>query len=45
MNEPVYLNLSVLEMSKTVMYEFWYDQINRNYRNYITWIQTALYST
>ena len=25
MNEPVYLNLSVLEMSKTVMYEFWYD--------------------
>ena len=22
MNEPVYLNLSVLEMSKTVMYEF-----------------------
>ena len=45
MNEPVYLNLSVLEMSKTVMYEFWYGYINRNYRNYITWIQTALQST
>ena len=27
MNKPVYLGLSVLEISKTLMYEFWYDYI------------------
>ena len=25
MNKPVYLGLSILELSKIVMYEFWYD--------------------
>ena len=25
MNKPVYLRLSTLEISKTLMYEFWYD--------------------
>ena len=25
MNKPVYLGLSTLEISKTLMYEFWYD--------------------
>ena len=25
MNKPIYLGLSVLEISKTLMYEFWYD--------------------
>ena len=25
MNKPVYLGLLILELSKTVMYEFWYD--------------------
>ena len=25
MNKPVYLGLSILEVSKTLMYEFWYD--------------------
>ena len=25
MNKPVYLGLSILEFSKTLMYEFWYD--------------------
>ena len=24
-NKPVYLGLSILDISKTVMYEFWYD--------------------
>ena len=27
MNKPVYLGLSVLEISKTLSYEFWYDYI------------------
>ena len=25
MNKPVYLGLSALDLSKTVLYEFWYD--------------------
>ena len=25
MNKPVYLGLSILEISKTLMHEFWYD--------------------
>ena len=31
MNKPaVYLGLSILEISKTLMYEFWYDYIKPN---------------
>ena len=33
MNNPVYLGLSILEISKTFMYEFWYDYIKRKYQN------------
>ena len=45
MNKPVYLGLSVLEISKIVMYEFWYDYMKSNIekkQNYVIWIQTAL---
>ena len=28
MNKPVYLGLSILELSKILMYEFWYDYVN-----------------
>ena len=31
MNKPVCLGLSKLEISKTLMYEFWYDYIKRKY--------------
>ena len=31
MNKPVYLGLSILDLSKTVMYEFWYDYVNPKY--------------
>ena len=26
MNKPVYQGLSILELSKILMYEFWYDK-------------------
>ena len=31
MNKPVYLGLSILEISKTLMYEFWYDYMKTKY--------------
>ena len=31
MDEPVYLVSSILDLSKTVMYEFWYDYIKPEY--------------
>ena len=27
MNKPVYLGMSILDISKNLMYEFWYDYI------------------
>ena len=32
MNKPVYLGLSLLEFSKTLMYEFWYNFIKPKYQ-------------
>ena len=31
MNKPVYLGLSILELSKTLIYEFWYDYVKPKY--------------
>ena len=31
MNKPVYLGLPILEISKTLMYEFWYDYMKPKY--------------
>ena len=31
MNKPVYLGSSILDLSKTVMYEFWYDYVKPKY--------------
>ena len=33
MNKPVYLGMSILDISKTLMYEFWYDYIKPKYRD------------
>ena len=33
MNKPVYLGLPILEISKTLMYEFWYDYIKPKYQD------------
>ena len=47
MNKSIYLGLSILKITKIVMYVFWYDYVNPNYRkkkqNYVIWIHTALY--
>ena len=31
MNKPEYLGLSILEISKTLMYKFWYDHVKPEY--------------
>ena len=33
MNKPIYLGMSVLDISKTLMYEFWYDYIKPKYQD------------
>ena len=35
MNKPIYLSLSIFEISKTLMYEFWYDYMKPKYGNEI----------
>ena len=33
MNKPIYLDLSILEISKLLMYEFWYDYMKPKYHD------------
>ena len=33
MNKPVYIGMSILDISRTLMYEFWYDYIKWKYGN------------
>ena len=33
MNKPIYLGLSILDISKILMYEFWYDYKKPKYGN------------
>ena len=35
MNKPIYLGLSILDISEILMYEFWYDYIKPKYNDYI----------
>ena len=36
MNKPIYLGLSILEIIKILMYEFWYDYMKPKYGNNVT---------
>ena len=41
LNKPVHLGLSILELSKPLMYEFWYDNVKSKYlekQNCVTWL-------
>ena len=43
-NKPVYLDMSILDISNKKMYKFWYDYIKPNMeteQNYVTWILIA----
>ena len=31
MNKPIYLGMSILDISKTLMYEFWYSYVKPKY--------------
>ena len=33
MNKPVYLGMLILDISKTLMYKFWYDNIKPKYED------------
>ena len=33
MNKPIYLGMSILDISKILMYEFWYDYIKPKYQD------------
>ena len=33
MNKPIYLGLSILDISKILMYEFWYDYVKLKYND------------
>ena len=33
MNKPVYLGLPILQISKTLIYEFWYDYVKPKYQD------------
>ena len=43
MNKAVYLGLLILELSKILMYEFWYDMVKKLIC--IMWIQVVLVLT
>ena len=33
MNKPLYLGMSILDISKMLLYKFWYDYIKRKYED------------
>ena len=44
MNKPMYLRLSILDISKILMYEFWYDYMKPKYKNRVKLCYMDTYS-
>ena len=44
MNKPIYLGLSILEISKIIIYEFWYDYMKKKYGDMVKLCYTDTYS-
>ena len=45
-SKPVYLRMSMLDISKTLMYDFWFDYVkpkNNDEQNYAAWILLVLF--
>ena len=40
MNKPIYLGLSILEISKILIYEFWYDYMKPKYNVKLCYMDT-----
>ena len=38
MNKPIYLGLPILDLSKAVMYKFWYDYVKPKYGEKLCYI-------
>ena len=47
MNKPIYIGMSILDISKTLMYEFWYDYFNPKYgdRTELCYMDTDSFAT
>ena len=45
MNKPVYLRMSILDITKTLMYTFWFDQIKPKYGDRVKLCYTDTDST
>ena len=43
MNRPVYLGLPILEISKTLMYKFWYEYMKPKFGDKIMLCHVMLY--
>ena len=44
MRKPAYLELPIIALSRTVIYEFWYDYVKPKYgemQTFVIWIQIA----
>ena len=42
MNKSIYLGMLILDISKALIYEFWYDYINLKYQNQVKFVTQIL---